>query len=99
MPKKQVLVRSHERRKPHKNARITIKYYIREEKVGKGRHRDLDKETKGIMVIEEELHPDYRYCERCGDHMDPKGMVRLQNGRWLCKGCDEVEKKEEAGRF
>jgi RNA polymerase-binding transcription factor DksA len=89
MPKKQIKVREHDRRKPHQESRTHVDRYVREQEIGTHHGRDIEQEFREINSIEEELHPDFRYCEICGDFMDPKGMIKLPGGEWLCKGCNE----------
>lgn len=77
MPRTQVKVREHVRRKPYQEERTHVDKYVREQEL-----------SSRLPAGPEDLGPiNTRTCENCGMMGNMDQMVNLPGGEWYCKPC------------
>ena len=82
MPRTQVKVREHARRKPYQKERTHVDKYVREQEISS--RLPAGPEDLGPRDIDEK-----RTCEMCGGEFHQDEMVRLASGEWYCKSCEK----------
>lgn len=99
MPRKQVRVSEHDRRKPHQDDRVHVDDYRRVQDVNPhaspgaaelgSQHEDEDIRYPKWSERSEWSREHERECEDCGQVRDLREMIQMPDGAWYCQPCAE----------
>ena len=98
MPRTQVKVREHARRKPYQEDLTHVDNYIREQELRGGHppgaaelgpHEDEDIKYLKWSERSEWSKEHERECEDCGQVRDLREMIQMPGGEWYCQPCAE----------
>lgn len=96
MPRTQVKVREHARRKPYQEEKTHVDNYVREQELSSrppvgaaelGPHEDDDIKYLKWSERSEWSREHERECEDCGQVRDLREMVQMPGGEWYCQPC------------